>query len=250
MQTPISPTPPGSGVGTEASTTFRLPRRHLAPFRVSLRPLFRLSDLGHVTGFLAQATRSGDQVDPEHSPAILRWTVEAVDLLEPTAIVAFTLHPEAVLNADFTETARSLASERLLLVFEAARVGQRWRLLEEATRGARRRGMKVAITGQRVSSANGFDAIVLQPGSASDFLRGSDDVTVIATDLRTNRHLDWAREMGAHLVEGSLLADPMEVVPVDVGRQSSPSFDGDGALPEDAQPPTGDVNHGRGQSAG
>lgn len=250
MQAPINPTPPGSGTGTEASTTFRLPRRHLAPFRVSLHPLFELSDLGHATGFLARATRSGDPVDPEHSPAILRWTVEAVDLLQPLATVAFTLPPEAVLSPSFTGQTQSLDAERLLLVFEAARVGQRWRLLEEATRTARRRGIKVAITGHRVSSAGGFDAIVVQPGSASEFLRGGTGVSLIAADLRSDRHLGWARELEADLVEGPFLADPMEVVPVDVGRQRPPSLNGDRALAEDPQPPIGDVDHGRGQPAG
>ncbi|MGA7271269.1 MAG: hypothetical protein WB239_09380 [Acidimicrobiia bacterium] len=250
MQAPITPRPPATGVGTETSATFRLPRRHLAPFRVTLRPLFELSDLDRTTGFLAHASRSGDPVDTGHSPAILRWTVEAVDLLQPMAMVAFTMPPEAVLDSAFAHTTRSLASERLLLVFESARVGQRRQLLEEATRAAHRRGMRVALTGQRVRPAEGFDAAVVQPGSASEFLRGGGGVTIIATDLRTDANLDWARKVGADLVEGPLLADPMEVVPVDVGRQKSPSLNGDRALAKDTDLAGRYVDHGGGRSAG
>lgn len=250
MQAPITPRPPVSGVGTEPSATFRLPRRHLAPFRVSLHPLFQPSDLDRATGFLAHARRSGDPVGTEHSAAILRWTVEAVDLLQPMATVAFTMLPEAVLGSAFAEATRSLASERLLLVFESARVGRRRHLLEAATRAARRRGMRVALRGQRVSSAEGFDAVVVQPGSASEYLRGGGDVAVIATDLRTDAALDWARELEADLVEGPLLADPMEVVPVDVGRQRPLSLDADRAPAEDTYLAGGHVDHGGSRPTG
>jgi hypothetical protein len=244
MQAPISSTPPGSGVGIEASTIFRLPRRHLAPFRVSLHPLFELSDLNDATGFLAHVSRSGDPIDPDHGLAILRWTVEAVELLQPTATVAFTLSPEATLSPTWREVAAALPQDRLLLVFEAARVGQRWRLLDEANRSARRMGIRTAIRGQRVSSARGFDAIVLEPGSASEFMRDGEEIEVIATNLRTDRHLDWARGLHADFLEGSILAEPTEVVPVDVGRQRPPSTDDDRALSENAQLAAGDVDDG------
>ncbi|CAN5895860.1 hypothetical protein BH23ACT5_BH23ACT5_07520 [soil metagenome] len=199
-------------------------RRHPAPaqFRVSLSPLLPGTDLdGSPTGYLARPDTSQDDLDiPEalaRELAILSWTTKAVGALHPDEYIAVTVTPEVALAPDFGRTVSKLACERLMLVFETARVGRRRQTLTDAVAAARRFGVRLGVSGQRVTSADGFDAFVVTPSTCA-LTPPSGAALIIAAELQTEEDLEWARSLGADLFEGPVLVDPMTVAPVDLRR--------------------------------
>lgn len=210
------------------ATVFGLSRRYVAPsqFQVSLSPLTPADDpLGEPAGCLAHADSGLDPTDPDSIKgelAILTWTMMALDVLHPTAFLAVPVTPEVVLAPPFGRTVRELECDRLMLVFENARMGRRRAVLDEAVDAARRFGIRLAVHGNRVNSAAGFDAVLVKPTSSSVEPPVTDTEMVIAVDLRTDDDVEWALATGAHLLEGSALVDPMKVAPVDLRRLNRP----------------------------
>ncbi|HLU30380.1 MAG TPA: hypothetical protein VK088_01360, partial [Acidimicrobiia bacterium] len=90
--------------------------------------------------------------------------------------------------------------------------------LGKARVAARNLGMPCAIGGQRVRSAAGFDALVVEPARAAATIAMGDCPLTIATRLETEADLDWARRAGANLLGGRAVAEPLRVAPVDVSR--------------------------------
>lgn len=210
------------------ATLFGLSRRYVAPsqFQVSLSPLTPADDpLGEPAGCLAHAQSGLDPTDPSSVKgelAILTWTMMALDVLHPAAFLAVPVIPEVVLAPAFGRTVRQLECDRLMLVFENARMGRRRTVLDAAVEAARRFGIRVAVHGNRVSSVVGFDAVLVQPTSSSAVPPVTDTGLVVAVDLRTENDVAWAQANGAHLLEGPALVDPMTVAPVDLRRLTRP----------------------------
>lgn len=206
------------------ATLFGLSRRYVAParFRVSLHPLAPIDDPhGEPAGCLAHP-ESG--LDPSHPEAIereltiLTWTMMALDVLHPEAFLAVPATADVVLAPAFPRTARQLECGRLMFVFQGARMGRGRSVLDDAVEAARRYGIRVAVAGNRVQSAAGFDAMFVAPETTAVHPPVSEAGAVIATDLATSDDLAWAERIGAHLVGGPAIAEPMRVAPVDVRR--------------------------------
>ena len=218
----------GTERGVNHATLFGLSRRYVAPsqFQVSLSPLTPADDpFGEPAGCLADAQSGLDPADPtsiKGELAILTWTMMALDVLHPHAFLAVPVTPEVVLAPSFGLAVRQLECDRLMLVFETARMGRRRAVLDEAVAAARRFGIRVAVYGNRIQSASGFDAVLVQPTSSSVEPPVTDTDLVIAVGLRTDGDVAWAQEVGAHLLEGPALVDPMTVAPVDLRRLNRP----------------------------
>lgn len=207
------------------ATVFGLARHYVGPtqFQVSLSPLTTSSDpLGAPSGCLA---RPQPVVDPDHAPtaanaelAILTWTTMAVDALHPDTFLAVAVSPEVVLAPTFNRTVAQLPCDRLMLLFETGRAAARRVTLDQAVTIARRYGIRVAVGGNRLTSAAGFDAAFVAPSTSSVEAPVTDTPLLVAMSLRTNEDIEWAKRIGAHLFEGPALADPMTVAPVDLRR--------------------------------
>ncbi len=194
-----------------------------AKFQVELSPLLAASDpSGAAAGYLARPDTTPD--DPasteatDRELAILTWTTMAVDALHPDEFIAVTVTPELALAPAFGRTVRRLTGHRLMLVFETARVGRRRQTLADAVSEARRFGVDVGVSGQRLASAEGFDALVVTPSTTALAPPVGGSAMIIAAELRSDGDLDWARSYGADLLEGPVLRAPMTVAPVDLGR--------------------------------
>lgn len=96
-------------------------------------------------------------------------------------------------------------------------MGQRRVELEKAVVNARRLRLRVAVWGHRISSPGDFDALVVTRRTAGAFLDGGDK-PLIVTNITSGTDSRWATEMGASLVEGGAVGDPIKVAPVDLNR--------------------------------
>ena len=147
----------------------------------------------------------------------VRWTLEALAVLAPGTFLVTPLSPQALLDPE-AEPAIGESADRLLPVLESARVGARRRLLDEAVAAARELGLRCALGGHRVTSAAGFDAVVVRPATAAAELRLDGCPLLIGADLTSREHLRWAVAAGAGLVDGPAVAEPLRMAPVDVSR--------------------------------
>lgn len=189
-------------------------------FRVSLSPLVSADDpYGTPLGCLARSTLGEEHADTvEYELEVLCWTTLAAAALHPEDFVAVSATPDVTMARGFERAVAELACDRLMLVFERARVGQRQAALDEAVAAARRHGIRVGVRGNRVASSEGFDAVLVSPNSSALGTQANDSVLVIATELRTAADIGWAREYGADLWEGPALVAPTTVAPVDLRR--------------------------------
>ncbi|SRR5690606_20555972 len=190
--------------------------RRPAPFRdhVALSPL--VPDVGaRPEGYLARI--SSRHTDPSEELATLRWTLRALGVLDPQAFLAACVSAEAMAHADLHRVVDGESRRRLLAVVESARVGRRRHELEVALRRMHLLGIKAAVTGQRVGATDGFHAVVATPGTAAADL-GEPEGLLIAAEISCEEDLHWARRIGADLLEGAAVAEPVRVAPVDLSR--------------------------------
>lgn len=166
-------------------------------------------------GYLARI--SSRHTDPAEELSTLRWTLQALGVLDPRAFLAACVSAEAMAHADVHRVVDGESRRRLLVVVEAARVGRRREELDVALRRMHLLGVKAAIMGQRVAATDGFHAVVVTPGTAATDL-GQPDAMLIVTDIASAEDLAWAQEIGADLLEGPAVAEPVRVAPVDLNR--------------------------------
>jgi hypothetical protein len=190
-----------------------LARRAASPDAVLLRPLVPPASaipLGYIAGF---PTQSGDASEPV---SVLRWTLQALQVLAPEAFLVAELAIASVYDPSFERLIRDTGRDRLLPALTQARVGRR---LAEVT-GARRMlqglGMRVAVAGHRIRRVGEFDALVITPPFAVDSQCSGE--LLIATGLSSPDHLTQAEARGADFVEGNAVAEPIRVAPVDLKR--------------------------------
>jgi hypothetical protein len=225
MSSPISTSISTTDRSANGAALFALSRRYStsAQFQVALSPLLPASEPGgSAVGYLARPDSSPEEpASPEATDrelAILTWTTMAVDALHPNEFIAVTVTPELALVPAFGRTVRQLTCDRLMLVFETARVGRRRQTLVDAVSQARRCGVRVGVSGARVASAEGFDALVVTPSTTALAPPAGGAALIIAAELRTEDDLEWALSYGADLLEGPVLGAPMTVAPVDLSR--------------------------------
>src|SRR5690606_41231293 len=73
------------------------------------------------------------------------------------------------------------------------------------------------LMGHRVGPIDGFSAVVVTPDTAPADLTKPQGL-LIAADIASDDDLTWARAIGADLLEGPAVAEPMRVAPVDLSR--------------------------------
>lgn len=167
-------------------------------------------------GYLARASSTIAGPGPEIE--WLAWTLKALEVLAPSAFLAAFLSTEAIIAPVLADRLNRESRRRLLPVIEPARVGGRVTTQVRAMQRARDLGLRVAAGGHRVRSGKGFDAVfVSRPTAATEVVLHSCRL-VVATELSTADDLDWAGEIGASLIEGPVVSDPIRVAPVDVSR--------------------------------
>lgn len=182
--------------------------------QVLLSPLLFADDLDcEPPGYLVGEGTASDAADL----GWIQWTLRALDVLAPATFLAAPLTP-ARLNDLISSGLPEHASDRLLPILEAARTGRRLQELTATRRLAGRAGMRVAITGHRLSSADGFDAAVVERGTAADELKLGTCRLQIVRGVDTPQDLAWAVQRGATLVAGRAVAEPIRVAPIDVSR--------------------------------
>ena len=182
---------------------------------IVLGPLVPLSrpDTSPV-GYVARPPEAFDSTEEEL--AWIRWTVDALAVLAPGAFLAAPVAAEAILESDPATLERF--SGHLMPILEWARFGRRLALVDRAREQAQALGMRCAVGGHRVSSARGFDAVVVDRSRAATALERGGCRLLVATGLRTPADLEWARGAGASLIQGEAVAEPLRVAPVDVRR--------------------------------
>lgn len=182
--------------------------------QVLLSPLLFLDDLeGEPPGYLVGNGTQFDVADPSW----IEWTLRALDVLAPATFLAAPLTP-ACLDEVTSNDSAERATERLLPILEAARTGCRLQELTAARERAGRAGMRVAVTGHRLRSADGFDAAVVERQTAASALSLGTCRLLIVRGVDTPEDLAWAERLGATLVAGRAVAEPIRVAPIDVSR--------------------------------
>lgn len=166
-------------------------------------------------GFLARPPR--EFAGTREEIAWIRWTVDALTVLAPGAFLAAPITAEA-LAAPLADESLGGFGRHLMPILESARVGGRLVLLEAAREKARALGLRCAVGGHRIASARGFDAVVVDPARAATTVAMGDCRLLIATGLKTAADVGWARDVGADLIQGDAVAEPLRVAPVDVSR--------------------------------
>lgn len=155
--------------------------------------------------------------DPEQEVAWLRWTQQAAASLVPGAFLAAPVSAETIVWEGFADAIRGL-ERQILPILEPGRVGRRQALVRRALERAHHCGIRVGVGGHRVRSAVGFSALVVSPETAAEVVPTAPHRLLIATGLSTSESLDWARSIGAALIEGPAVAEPIRLAPVDVSR--------------------------------
>lgn len=166
-------------------------------------------------GYLTHMERTPD--DPLQELATIRWTLQALEVLAPEAFLLTFPSATALAHSGLEEELGQALRRPFLPALEVARMGQRRMELEKAVANARRLSLRVAVWGHRISSPGDFDALVVARRTAGTFLdRG--DKPLIVTDITSSTDSRWATEMGASLVEGAAVGDPIKVAPVDLNH--------------------------------
>ncbi|MFP3914274.1 MAG: hypothetical protein ACLFWM_05320 [Actinomycetota bacterium] len=155
--------------------------------------------------------------DPVEELESVRWTCRAVEVLDPDSFVMIEISTRAALHPSLPDRLADTPPDLIFPVLERGRVGRRLAQMHQARETLERQGLRVAVTGHRIASVGGFDLLVVSPRTAgADLDTGGRPLLV--RDARTGKDLAWARDMGASLVEGPAVADPLKVAPVDLSR--------------------------------
>ncbi len=150
--------------------------------------------------------------------AWITWTVRALDVLAPAAFLAAPMTTSCLESILTDGPSGDLRVARLLPILEAARTGRRLSDLVRVRDRARAAGMRVAVTGHRLATADAFDAVVVDRRTAALDLRLGSCRLVIADRILSPGDVAWAETMGARLLAGPAVADPIRVAPIDVSR--------------------------------
>lgn len=190
-----------------------LPSRHRADRRhhVHLLPLVPPSG-GAPAGYL---TEFGPDDDVDAELANLRWTLQALAVLDPDAFLTAAVSAQAMSDPRVEEITRD--GPAFMPILEAARMGRRRQELEAAVADLSRLGIPAAVGGSRIRSAEGFAAMVVTPAQAPVELELHGG-QLIVTGVETERDLAWAVDAGANLVGGPAVAEPVRMAPVDLSR--------------------------------
>lgn len=183
---------------------------------VVLRPLVGLEgrELAEPAGYLARA--GGDVVGPEPEIEWLAWTLKALEVLAPSAFLAAHLATETIISPLLGDRLDRESRRRLLPIIEPARVGGRVTTQVKAMQRARDLGLRMAAAGHRLRSGRGFDAVFVTRRTQAATIELGWCRLLVATELSSAEDLTWAGRIGAGLVEGSAVSDPIRVAPVDV----------------------------------
>lgn len=155
--------------------------------------------------------------DPLQELATIRWTLQALEVLAPEAFLLTFPSATALAHSGLEEELGHALGRPFLPALEVARMGRRRAELEKAAANARRLGLRLAVWGHRISSAGDFDALVVARRTAGTFLDPGDK-PLIVTDITSSTDSRWATELGASMVEGAAVGDPIKVAPVDLNR--------------------------------
>lgn len=209
-------TPLGAATSFPPKSLLRpaITRRHASSLgHIVLGPLVPIHDEGPV-GYIGRLERHSG--DPDKELSTISWTLQALEVLNPDAFLAAPISPDTVATASF---AAILAPrrQRFVPVLEAARVGRRMAEVGETLRRLHELGFQAAVSGHRISSVGGFDALVVTPRTAAVEFEANAG-TLIVIDVASAPDLDWASSRGAALIEGPAVADPIRVAPVDLSR--------------------------------
>lgn len=166
-------------------------------------------------GYLTQLRRTPQ--DPLRELATIRWTLQALEVLAPEAFLLTFPSATALAHSGLEEELGLALGRPFLPALEVTRMGQRRAEFERAVTNARRLGLRVAVWGHRLSTPGDSDAVVVTRRTAGSFLNPGDQ-PLIVTDITSNADSRWATEMGASLVEGAAVGDPIKVAPVDLNR--------------------------------
>lgn len=182
--------------------------------KVLLSPLLFLDDFeSEPPGYLVDSGTPSDTADL----GWIQWTLRALDVLAPATFLAAPLAP-ACLDEVISKESPEHTSDRLLPILEAARTGRRLKELSATRQRAGAAGLRVAITGHRLGSADGFDAAVVERKTAAGELKLGTCRLLIVRGADTPEDLAWAEQVGATLVAGRAVAEPIRVAPIDVSR--------------------------------
>lgn len=166
-------------------------------------------------GYVAHLEEVHDDVGRELGT--IRWTLQALQVLAPDAFLLTFPSPTALSSPALEMTLGRGVRRSVLFALEAARVGRRRAELQRAVANARRLGVRLAVTGHRLSSSAGFDTIVVRPRTAAICLDPAGK-RLIVLDVASDWELGWARQEGAALMEGEAIGEPLKVAPVDLNR--------------------------------
>lgn len=198
----------------EARSRRHLPGKGDSRPQVVLSPLLFRDDLGsEPPGYLVGGQTPSGVADL----GWIRWTLRALDVLAPATFLAVPLTP-ACLDELMSAGSPTNPKDRLLPILETARVGSRLRELRAVRQRAAGAGMRVAVTGHRLASADGFDAAVVERRTAAVELKPGTCRLIIVRGVDTPDDLTWADQVGATLVSGKAVAEPIRVAPIDVSR--------------------------------
>lgn len=183
--------------------------------KVLLSPLLFLDDIeSEPPGYLVDTGTPSDAADL----GWIQWTLRALDVLAPATFLAAPLTPACLDVVMSGESSEEQTSDRLLPILEAARTGRRLQELAATRQRAGKAGMRVAVTGHRLGSADGFDAAVVERQTAAAELKLGTCRLLIVQGADTPEDLAWAQQIGATLVAGRAVAEPIRVAPIDVSR--------------------------------
>lgn len=155
--------------------------------------------------------------EPLEELASIRWTLQALELLAPDAFLLTNVSAPALAHPRLEEELGPAFGRPFLPALEHARMGWRKAEMDTAVANAGRLGLRVAVRGHRLQSTDGFAAAVVNRKSAGIGLRPGDS-ELIVTDVASQADAQWAVDMGANLIEGPAVGDPIRVAPVDLNR--------------------------------
>lgn len=155
--------------------------------------------------------------DPVRELATIRWTLQALEVLAPDAFLLTFPSASALAHSGLEEELGHALGRPFLPALEVARMGRRRAELRKAATNARRLGLRVAVWGHRISSPGDFDALVVDRRTAATFPETGDQ-PLIVTNITSTADSRWATELGASLVEGPAVGDPIKVAPVDLNH--------------------------------
>lgn len=182
--------------------------------KVLLNPLLFLDDIeSEPPGYLVDSGSPSDAGEL----GWIQWTMRALHVLAPATFLAAPLTP-ACLDEVVSSESPEHPGDRLLPILEAARTGHRLQELTATRQRAAEAGLRVAVTGHRLGSADGFDAAVVERRTAAGELKLGTCRLLIVRGADTPEDLAWAEQIGATLVAGRAVAEPIRVAPIDVSR--------------------------------